>query len=119
MPAPLRLFPIEDPGRSAAVHPGPGNFAADGEAPEAFSALQQRFPESPWTAKARVVLSLQENLRQQRQTVNRLQASQQAVSKRNQELQQQVEALQKDLQTLELERTKLRQLLIDLEQRGR
>ncbi len=98
---------------------GLSEFEPEGELPEPFALLQQRCPDSPWAAKARDLQALAETVRQQQQTVNQLQESQQSIRKQNQELQQQIETLQGQLQGLESERAKLRQLLIDLEQRRR
>lgn len=87
--------------------------------PDAFAMLQQQYPDSPWTAKAQTIQTLLQDIQKQQQIVKRLQASQADSRKQNQKLQQQIEALESDLKTLEAERTKLRQLLIDLEQRSR
>jgi len=94
-----------------------------GEVPEAFATLQQNYPDSPWTAKAQAIQTLLETIHEQQKTIKglkkRLKEGQTTNRKQNQKLQQQIEALETDLQTLGVERTKLRQLLIDLEQRGR
>ncbi len=98
---------------------GMDEIDAKGEVPDAFATLQQRYPDSPWTAKAQAVQGLSETIRQQQQALKRLKGSQAASRKQNQKLQRQIESLESDLEALEIERTKLRQLLIDLEQRGR
>ena len=90
-----------------------------GEVPEAFATLQQNYPDSPWTAKAQAVQSLLETIQKQQKTLQQLKDRQTASRKQNQKLQEQIQLLETDLETLEVERTKLRQLLIDLEQRGR
>ncbi|OEU52874.1 MAG: hypothetical protein BA871_13945 [Desulfuromonadales bacterium C00003096] len=90
-----------------------------GEVPDAFATLQQRYPDSPWTAKAQAVQSLLETIQKQQKTLQQLKDRQTASRKQNQKLQEQIQLLETDLETLEVERTKLRQLLIDLEQRGR
>lgn len=87
--------------------------------PDSFAMLQQRYPESPWSTKAQTIQSLLQDIQKQQQSVKQLQASQAVGRKQNQKLQQQIESLESDLETLADERTKLRQLLIDLEQRAR
>lgn len=98
---------------------GMDEFSAKNGKPDAFVRLQQRYPDSPWSAQSQTIQGLLETIQKQQKTIQRLKRSQTARSKQNQKLQQQIEALETDLETLELERTKLRQLLIDLEQRGR
>lgn len=94
-----------------------------GEVPDAFATLQQRYPDSPWTAKAQAVQSLLETIQKQQKAIKGLQQglkeSKTDSRKQNEKLQLQIESLETDLETLEVERTKLRQLIIDLEQRGR
>lgn len=91
--------------------------------PDTFALLQQRYPDSPWAVKAQTVQTLFETIQNQQKTINsleqRLKESQAASRKQSQKLQQQIEALETDLEAAEVERAKLRQLLIDLEQRRR
>ncbi len=98
---------------------GMDEFAVKGELPDDFAVLQQRYPDSPWAAKAQAIQALLETIQKQQKIIKGLKGSQTASSKQNQILLQQIETLETDLETLEVERTKLRQLLIDLEQRGR
>jgi chromosome segregation ATPase len=98
---------------------GMEDLAAKEEMPDAFAMLQQHYPDSLWTAKAQTIQALLQEIQKQQRTVKDLRAKQAVSLKQNQQLQQQVESLQNELEVLESERTKLRQLLIDLEQRGR
>lgn len=102
---------------------GMEGFDATGEVPDAFAVLQQNYPDSPWTARAQAIQELLEAIQKQQKTIKglkqRLKESQTASRKQHQKLQQQIESLETDLEALGAERTKLRQLLIDLEQRGR
>ncbi len=98
---------------------GMEEFDAAGGEPEAFAALQEDYPDSPWTAKAQTIQTLMETIQKQQKAIRRLKNSQAASNQQNQKLLQQIESLENDLETLEAERTKLRQLLIELEQRDR
>lgn len=81
--------------------------------------LQNRYPDSPWSDRLRTVQTLLGTIQEQQKTIKRLKKCQEVSSKQKQRLLQQVASLETDLETMEVERTKLRQLLIDLEQRGR
>lgn len=87
--------------------------------PAAFATLQGRYPDSPWSTKAHTIQALLDTIENQQKVIKRLKKSQSVSDKQNQKLRQQIASLETDLKTLETERTKLRQLLIDLEQRGR
>ncbi|MCD4688661.1 MAG: hypothetical protein K8R55_04920 [Desulfuromonadaceae bacterium] len=94
-------------------------FDSAGGEPEAFAVLQQNYPDSLWTARAQTIQKLSEIIQKQQKAISRQAANQTASSQQNQKLQQQIESLENDLETLAAERTKLRQLLIELEQRDR
>lgn len=98
---------------------GMDEFEIKEEEPEAFDMLQDRFPESPWSAKAHTIQTLLDTIENQRKVIQELKKCQKVNGKKNQKLLQQIASLETDLETLESERTKLRQLLIDLEQRKR
>lgn len=98
---------------------GMANLQTAEVVPDDLVVLQQRYPDSSWVAKAKTIQSLIETIQKQQKTVKRLKAHQTASRTRNEKLQQQIESLESALEVLEAERTKLRQLLIDLEQRGR
>lgn len=98
---------------------GMDEFNAKDGMPDAFVILQQRYPDSPWSAKAHTLQTLLETIQKQQKTIKRLEGIQALNRKQNQELQQQIESLETDLETMGAERTKLRQLLIDLERRSR
>ncbi len=87
--------------------------------PEAFAMLQDRYPESPWSAKAQTIQTLLDTIENQRKVIQELKKCQTVNGKKNRKLQKQIASLETDLETMESERTKLRQLLIDLEQRKR
>ncbi len=86
---------------------------------DAFATLQQHYPDSLWTTKAQTIQKLLETIQKQQKSIRRLSESQLNSNKQNQKLLQQIDSLENDLEALEAERTKLRQLLIDLEQRDR
>lgn len=79
--------------------------------PEAFVTLQRSYPESHWAHRAQTVIDLLETIRTQQKTVIRLKKETYSSRKNNEELRNKIESL-------EIERQKLRQLLIDLEKRG-
>ena len=98
---------------------GMASLDAADKLPEDFVVLQQRYPESPWSAKAQTIQGLLETIKKEKKAVKQLKAKQTDSHTQNQNLQEQIESLESELEVLEAERTKLRQLLIDLEQRGR
>ncbi|APG24027.1 hypothetical protein [Syntrophotalea acetylenica] len=78
----------------------------------AFAALQQDWPESPWTRKSLEIAELVKTIQTQQKAIDQLRRDQaNRVRLQN--------TLQAKVKTLENEREKLRQLLIDLETRGR
>lgn len=91
---------------------GMAEINLQGEAPAAFAILRERYPESPWADRARQIDTLLENLRTQRKTIDRLTLERNAGRRESTRLQEKIDALESD-------REKLRQLLIDLEGRGR
>lgn len=105
---PLLLTPVDQ----QLFMQGMEELDASGDGSGSFDLLQERYPDSPWSSKARDIQNLLETIQGQQQKVKRLKASQTAIYTRNKRLQQRIESL-------EAERTKLRQLLIDLEQRDR
>ena len=80
--------------------------------PAEFVALQKTYPESSWSASVEVVKALLATIKTQQETITRLQRGGDSCRQQNQELQQKKVLLEEDL-------TKFKQLLIDLETRGR
>lgn len=81
------------------------------ETPAAFVSLQQTYPESPWTQKAQAISALLETIRDQRKGLNRLERARASCRQENKALKQKIDSLEAD-------RKKLKQLLIDFERRG-
>lgn len=98
---------------------GMSEFDAGEKLPPSFRTLQQEHPASPWSQKVHLLQQLVQKIKEQQQTVQQLEQKLTNSGRRNQHLETQLESLEKDLDSLETERKKLRQLLIDLEQRGR
>lgn len=91
---------------------GMDDLSARGHPSPAFATLQQDWPESPWTRKSLEIAEMMETIQTQQKTIDQLRRDQSnRVRLQN--------ALQAKVKTLENEREKLRQLLIDLETRGR
>lgn len=98
---------------------GMSEFDAGESLPAPFTTLQQEYPDSPWNPKVLLLQQLVQSIEKQQQTVQQLEQKLTASGRQNQLLENQIKSLQKDLDSLETERKKLRQLLIDMEQRGR
>ncbi len=98
---------------------GMSEFDAGENLPASFRTLQQKHPDSPWSQKVGLLQQLVQKMEEQQQTAQQLEQKLTTSGRRNQHLENQIESLQKDLDSLETERKKLRQLLIDMEQRGR
>lgn len=83
---------------------------AKGGIPDAFATLQQNYPKSPWTHRAQTVIGLLDTIRNQQNNINRLKNEINPCRHKNEEF-------QKKIESLEIEREKLRRLLIDMESR--
>lgn len=79
--------------------------------PVAFVTLQQNYPESPWTKQAQMISVLLETIQDQQMSIRRLERDKASYRQENKALQQKIDSLETD-------RNKLKQLLIDLERRG-
>lgn len=90
---------------------GMAELDASPETPAAFDTLQQTYPESPWTQKALTISALLETIRAQQKSLNRLERAKDSCRQENKSLQQKIDSLEAD-------RKKLKQLLIDFEKRG-
>jgi len=77
-----------------------------------FAKLQESWPDSPWSRQAGEISSLLERVEKQQKIIDQLRRNKDAERKKNR-------ALRRRIEKLESEREKLRQLLIDLEKRGR
>ncbi|ABA89529.3 hypothetical protein Pcar_2290 [Syntrophotalea carbinolica DSM 2380] len=82
-----------------------------GDPPAAFASLQQSHPESPWTNQARTVSELLETTHKQQKSIDRLKRAKNFYRREN-------KVLHRKIDSLEADRQKLKQLLIDLERRG-
>lgn len=91
---------------------GMKEVAARKSLPADLVILQETYPDSPWSAGAETVDSLLKTIQSQQEVIKKLQRGETSCRKENQELQQKKEQLEKDLE-------KFKQLLIDLEKRGR
>ncbi len=92
-------------------------FPGEGERPADFERLSEAYPESPWNAKVRELEILAEQSAERGRKILQLEREVAALQNRQRRQQQQIEELKKELTGLETERQKLRQLLIDMEQR--
>lgn len=90
---------------------GVAELDAKAKSPAAFSTLQQIYPESPWTQKAQAIIELQETIHDQQKRLNRLKGDTAHYRQENKVLQQKINSLEAD-------RNKLKQLLVELERRG-
>ncbi len=79
--------------------------------PAAFVTLQRTYPNSPWAQKAQTISVLLETIRGQQKSLRRLERDKASFRQENKALQQKIDSLEAD-------RKKLKQLLIDLERRG-
>jgi len=84
---------------------------ANVEKPAAFVTLQQVYPQSSWTQKAQTISALLETIRDQQKSLSRLERDKASYRQENKTLKQKIDSLEAD-------RKKLKQLLIDLEKRG-
>ncbi len=93
-------------------------FSGGGERPADFAQLAEAYPESPWNAKVGELEQLAEESALRGRKILQLQREVTALQNRQRRQLQQIDALKQELTVLETERQKLRQLLIDMEQRA-
>lgn len=90
---------------------GMSELDAKQELPAAFVTLQKDYPQSPWAKKAQTISQLLETIEKQQKSLGRLERDKAFYRQENKVLQQKI-------QSLEADRKKLKQLLINLEKRG-
>lgn len=99
------------PGDQQLFVQGMAELDTRGDPPAAFASLQKTHPESPWTNQARTISKLLETTQRQQKSIRRLKRDKNFYRRENKSLHQKIESLETD-------REKLKQLLIDLERRG-
>jgi len=83
---------------------------ARGKPARAFVLLKEKYPDSPWTTRARAVTALNRKIRQQARTLRALRQQKEQCHRENARLSQEVARFQSDL-------VKLKKLLIENELR--